>query len=65
MKIKVGDKVTWREKPNALAVTGCIVKELGEAPDGQPAALLDCGRFGDNNAYVKHLFLEEDDERPS
>jgi hypothetical protein len=57
-KIQVGDVVTWRPKPNALAIAGCKVLELGETETGQPAAELDCGRLGIANALVEHLTKE-------
>lgn len=61
MSIKVGQFVTWRSanNPNALGFTGCKVLELGETEDGQPAAKLDCGRFGEANALVSELHPEE------
>ena len=53
-EIKVGDMVTFRTRPNALALTGCKVVGLPAAYEGEPVALIDVGRFapGDGAAQA-------------
>jgi hypothetical protein len=61
MGIEIGDIVTVRphNHPNALGIRGCTVLGFGKTEDGQPAAKLDGGRFGEFNALVADLTKEE------
>jgi hypothetical protein len=64
-EIKVGDIVTWRSGKSKtkgfmpMGISGCKVIGFGEAENGKPAATLDTGRFGEVNAYVADLELEQ------
>jgi hypothetical protein len=63
--IRIGDKVTWqppaRGKVTPMRLTGCKVLSLYDI-DGRAAAILDCGFFGEVNAFVANLEPEEADK---
>lgn len=66
MAIKVGDTVTYRTRPNAMALAGCKVVALEVECDNQPGALIDVGRFAPDGKPVavllEHLHLEPESE---
>lgn len=64
--IKVGDVVTWQPKPRPtiqpLGIRGATVLELGETEDGQSAAIIRAGVFGDIGVLVEDLRVESNHE---
>lgn len=61
--IKIGDRVTWqpRERPgrkNPVPFKGCKVMALYDDIEGRPAAVIDCGFFGEIRVFIKDIELE-------
>lgn len=59
MSVKIGDYVTVRpaKHPNALGIGKVL--EFGKTADGQDAAKLNGGMFGEFNVLVEDLTVED------